>query len=127
MDTNVMVSALIGHGKPRRLLTSLLEGHEIVSSRQLLAELEDVLSRDRFGFTRQQIDGFVSIIIRASMVITIEECQETIIEDPDDDVVLATALGEAKYIVTGDRHLLKLKEYKGDMILPVNDALDMLA
>jgi predicted nucleic acid-binding protein len=49
-------------------------------------------------------------------------------KDPDDDVVLATALeGRAGYVVSGDRHLLRLKEYKGIMILPVSDMLKRLA
>ena len=128
LDTNVLVSALIGHGKPRRLLAKLLEGHEIVSSKQMLAELEDVLSRGRFGFTRRQINKFLSIMARGSTLAMAMECPEIISEDPDDDVVLATALeGRAGYVVSGDRHLLKLKEYKGIMIVPVSDMLKKLA
>lgn len=128
LDTNVLVSALVGHGKPRRLLFKLLEGHEIVSSKQMLAELGDVMSRGRFGFTKRQIGEFLSIIARGSTMATVTECPEVISEDPDDDMVLATALeGRAGYVVSGDRHLLRLREYRGITILPVDDALDMLA
>jgi putative PIN family toxin of toxin-antitoxin system len=128
LDTNVLVSALVGHGKPRRLLAKLLEGHEIVSSKQMLIEREDVLSRSRFGFTRRQINKFLSIMVRGSTVATVTECPMIISKDPDDDVVLATALeGRAGYVVSGDRHLLRLKEYKGIMILPVSDMLKRLA
>jgi len=127
LDTNVLVSALVGHGKSRRLLTKLFEGHEIVSSKQMLAELEDVLSRRKFGFTRHQLDEFLLIMVRRSIVATVMECAEIITEDPDDDVVLATALeGEAGYIVSGDKHLLRLKEFKGIKIVTVGETLELL-
>jgi len=127
LDTNVLISALVGHGKPRRRLAKLLEGHEIVSSKQMLAELEDVMSRSRFGFTRRQINEFLSIMARGSIIATVKECPKIILEDPDDDAVLATALeGQAEYIVSGDMHLLRLKEYEGIMILPVDDMLKKL-
>lgn len=80
LDTNVLVSALVGHGKSRRLLTKLFEGHEIVSSKQMLAELEDVLSRRKFGFTRHQLDEFLLIMVRRSIVATVMECAEIITE-----------------------------------------------
>lgn len=48
VDTNVLISALIDHGKPRRLVSKLLERHTMVSSTQILAELADVLSREKF-------------------------------------------------------------------------------
>jgi len=48
VDTNVLISALMGHGKPRRLVRKLLQKHDVVSSPQLLVELFDVLSRKQF-------------------------------------------------------------------------------
>ncbi|HEY4699644.1 MAG TPA: putative toxin-antitoxin system toxin component, PIN family, partial [Nitrososphaerales archaeon] len=52
---------------------------------------------------------------------------KVVAEDPDDDLVLNTAYsGKAAYIVTGDRHLLALKEFKGIKILTVNEMLQAL-
>lgn len=49
-DTNVLVSALLFGGLPRRLLDWALQGRFVlVTGDELLDELEDVL-RDRFGF-----------------------------------------------------------------------------
>ena len=45
------------------------------------------------------------------------------LDDPGDNMVLACALeAGAQYIVTGDPHLLNLKEYRGVHILSVADA-----
>ncbi len=47
--------------------------------------------------------------------------------DPADDVVLASALeGEADYIVTGDRHLLFLREYHKTKIVTVKQMLALI-
>ena len=42
IDTNVLVSALIHDGKPRKLILELLNRHTVILSRQILAELADV-------------------------------------------------------------------------------------
>jgi putative PIN family toxin of toxin-antitoxin system len=127
LDINVLVSALVGHGKSRRLLTKLFEGHEIVSSKQMLAELVDVLSREKFGLNRRQIEEFLSIMVRKSLVVTVTECPEIITEDPDDNTILATASeGEAEYIVSGDRHLLELREFGEIKIVTVGKMLELL-
>jgi predicted nucleic acid-binding protein len=47
---------------------------------------------------------------------------ERVCRDPDDDVVLATALaGGCRCIVTGDRDLLVLGEYQGIVIVSPRD------
>jgi len=127
LDTNVLVSALVGHGRPRRLLIELLEGHGVVSSAQMLGELGDVLSRSRLGFPKGQVDDFLLILVRGSVMATPVDCPGVIAEDPDDDVVIATALGGgAQYIVSGDRHLLGLREFRGIRVVSVREMLDIL-
>ena len=49
---------------------------------------------------------------------------EPIARDPDDDHVLACAIGAgAAVIVTRDRNLLKLEPFRGVRILPAHEAL----
>lgn len=46
-------------------------------------------------------------------------------DDPDDDRVLECAIaGKVDYVVSGDRHLLKLKSYKGIPILTVRQFME---
>jgi putative PIN family toxin of toxin-antitoxin system len=113
VDTNVLVSALINRGKPRRLVLKLLEEHTVILSRQMLAELADVLTRDKFMVKSSQVDKYLASLLRKSKIVPASSRFKVISEDPDDDVVLNTAYnGKAEYIVTGDRHLLALKEFK---------------
>ena len=127
LDSNVLVSALLGQGGPRRLLLILSREHTIVSSVQMLAELEDVLHRDKFQLTDGQIADYLSLIISGSTVLDVANYSKVIKADPDDDVVLASALeGEADYLVTGDKHLLLLREYHRTKIITVKQMLALI-
>ncbi len=128
VDTNVLVSALVGHGRPRRLVAELLQRHQIVTSRQMLAELVDVLSREKFKeVQKSQVNSFLSVISSRVFLVTVKQTFKAISEDQDDDIVLSTAhAGKAAYIVSGDRHLLDLKRFDGIRIISVNEMLRLL-
>jgi len=93
VDNNVLISALVGHGKPRRLLTELLERHQIVSSAQMLAEFVEVMSRDKFAEVgRSGLASFLSILVRRTTIVSVKHTRRLIAQDPEDDMVLSTAL-----------------------------------
>jgi putative PIN family toxin of toxin-antitoxin system len=127
IDTNVLVSALIHDGKPRKLFLELLEKHTVILSRQMLAELADVAGRDKFPVTSVQVARFLSSLIRMAKVVPDNALFIEAAKDPDDDVVLNTAYaGKADFIVTGDKHLLTLNNFKKTKIVTVNQMQDIL-
>lgn len=108
LDTNVLVSAVLFGGLPRTLLDRALRGEfELVTGVLLLDEFEDVL-RERFGFdraaarlTRAEVEAVAELAVPVTV--------RAVSRDPDDDIVLATAVaGQATVLVTGDRDLLVL-------------------
>jgi len=123
-----LIWALVGHGKPRRLLTALLERHQIVSSLQMLAEFVEVMSRDKFAEVgRSRLASFLSILVRRTTIVSVKHTRKLIAQDPDDDIVLSTAhKGNASHIVSGDGHLLGLKRFKGVKIVTVDEMLETL-
>ncbi len=129
VDTNVLVSALVGRGKPRRLILKLLENHTVMFSHQMLAELADVLSREKFREVRSsQVDRFLTGLVKASKVVKVTSRFKGVAEDPDDDIVLNTAYdGKVDYIVTGDKHLLALKKFRGTEIVNVNQMSEIIS
>jgi len=127
IDTNVLGSALIDDGKPRKLVLRLLDRHTVIVSRQMLSELADVVARGKFAVKSSQFDRFLSSLIRTSKVVPDHDRFKVVSEDPDDDVVLNAAYtGRADFIVTGDRHLLTLVQFKKTRILSVNEMLEVL-
>ncbi|MHB2036154.1 MAG: putative toxin-antitoxin system toxin component, PIN family [Nitrososphaerales archaeon] len=128
IDTNVLVSALVGHGRPRALVSLLLEEHTILSSTELLAELSDVLSREKFTTVRRsQVNEFLTILTSKVVIVKTKSIPKIVAQDPDDDVVLAVASGaEAQYVISGDRHLLSLEKFEGISIISVGQMLGIL-
>ncbi len=127
IDTNVLISALIHDGKPRKLILELLNRHTVILSRQMLAELADVAGRDKFHVTGSQVERFLSIMVKMAKIVPDNALFKEVAYDPDDDVVLNAAYaGKADYIVTGDKHLLTLNNFKKTKIVTVNQMLEIL-
>ncbi len=128
IDTNVLVSALINNEKSRKLVLKSLEEQTVILSSQMLAELADVISRNKFSVTSSQVNKFISILVKKATMVSVHSIPKVILEDPDDDVVLTTALiGKAEYVVTGDKHLLKIACYKKIQIVSVNQFIQIKA
>jgi putative PIN family toxin of toxin-antitoxin system len=74
-----------------------------------------------------KVNPFISILIRRATVVPIISNLKVVLEDPDDDVVLNTAIsGKADYIVSGDKHLLKIGNYKEIQIISINEFTQIL-
>ena len=122
IDTNVLVSAYVGHGRPRRLVSELLRKHEVVTSPQLLAEVADVLSREKVVGDAPGADRFVAQVGRMATTVAPRPLPGSVPEDPDDEIVLGAALeGHASHVVTGDEHLLKLGTFRGIRVVTVTE------
>src|SRR5271157_1433777 len=125
LDTNVLVSAVISDGKPRKLLNKGIEKQfSVVISDQILKELVTVLHRPKFKTSEGEIDRIMLALAETGEVIKVRSSFVIMKDDPADDMVLNTAYdGRADMIVSGDNHLLKLKSFKGIRILKVSEAL----
>jgi len=108
LDTNVWVSALINpRGFPARLRDAWIAGRfDVVVSIPLLAEIADVLTRPRiqtkYGLTVDEIEQFLRLLQERAIHAT-PTGELHICRDPDDDLILETAvLGGAQYAVSRD-------------------------
>src|SRR5216117_2703595 len=88
----------------------------------------EVMSRDKFAEVgRSGLASFLSILVRRTTIVSVKHTRRLIAQDPEDDMVLSTALkGNASYIVSGDEHLLDLKRFKGVKIVTVDEMLETL-
>ena len=128
LDTNVIVSAVVSGGKPRQLLDKGIDGRfQIVVSEFILKEVGTVLRRPKFRASEDEIGNIILTLMQSGDVTTVTSSFKVVEEDPADDAILNTAFdGGAEILVTGDRHLLELKEYKRTKILSVSEALKQL-
>jgi uncharacterized protein len=121
IDTNVFISSLLStEGNPRRVID--LWRHEKITlcmSKEILAEYFEVLGR--FGM-KDEPEGKELVQLfqkRYNQVFVSSPAAVTAIkEDPADNKFLeCAAAADARYIVSGDRHLLNLKTFKNVRIL----------
>ncbi len=133
-DTNTVVSAFLWGGPPAQLLESArAERITLFSSAALIAELEDVLGRQKFAARIARVGSSAPELLAGYLALTTLVRAATLAapvsRDPDDDHVLACALAaKAELIVSGDkRHLLILGEYQGIPIRTAAEALGQLA
>ncbi len=113
IDTNIWVSAFLNpQGYPARLVAAGKGGGlVVVSSPPLMEELMEVLLRPRIMKIRQistsdveaYVRGVASVVRMVSVSGTLHLCR-----DPDDDVVLETAVvGGAQYVVSRDEDITR--------------------
>jgi putative PIN family toxin of toxin-antitoxin system len=132
LDTNVVASALLWDGAPRQLLRwGFGKDVRLLTSTPLLQELTEILSRPKFAMKIQasqlSVDQLVDLYAAVVAVVTPVPLPR-IAPDPDDDVVIATALAaKADFVVTGDRTLLSVRKYEGVQIISVNEAIEAIA
>jgi len=123
LDPGVLISGLISaKGAPRSLLWLWLEGSfELISCPVLLAELERVLLRPKFGsyVTAREVREYLGLLRRLSSMEPDPEVTTGLTPDPGDDylVALARAAG-ADFIVSGDPHLTELKQARPPVLTP---------
>jgi putative PIN family toxin of toxin-antitoxin system len=132
LDTNTALSGLLWGGTPGYLIDAAVAGRiQLASSTALLAELQGVLSREKFskqlatrGLTVDDVfDGYAALVLIVAPAVIVP----TITRDPADDQVLAAALAaQVDLIVSGDAHLLDLKRFQDIEIVTAATALERI-
>lgn len=130
VDTNTVISGLLWRGNPSRVLEAARTGSiQLFTSLALLAELDEVLQRPKFTqrlslaavTSRELVVGYAAL----ASIVQPAAIAPVVIDDPDDDAVLACALAaRADTVVSGDSHLLMLQEYCG---IPIMTAAQLLS
>ena len=118
LDTNVIISAFITHGHAIELLEYCMINHKIYTSEFIIEEVKKNL-KTKFEYSDEEIGEVINFV--KSNFIHVgkhKKLKEIISRDVDDDNVLAVAIFEkVDCIVTGDKDLLIIKNYKNINIL----------
>ena len=81
------------------------------------------MARD-FSLEKQEIDDIINSVAYFTHLIKPKEKVEVVKEDPDDDRILECALAcRAKFIISYNKHLLKLKTFRGIKIVTPEEFL----
>jgi putative PIN family toxin of toxin-antitoxin system len=120
VDTNVIVSSLINsHGAPGRIVQLFKEGQcDLLVSDEILAEYFRSLNYEKVarfhGLSPASVSKFLSEMKSFSLFTQVSVHIRAVAADLDDNKFIEAAVaGGAEFIVSGDKHLLELREYDG--------------
>lgn len=125
-DTNIFISAFVVPGSQgeRAFLLARQKRFELYTSVPILTETANKL-REKFDQSEEDIKEALKMISRAAEVLK-PSIKLDVLEDVPDNRILECAVeAKADVIVTGDRHLLKLKKFQGIPIVRLVDFLRM--
>ncbi len=126
LDTNIFISSFGWNGKPKQIFQKCIDGElELIISPKQVEELQRVLNYPKFNFNEEEKETFLALILEIAILIEITGKVDVIKEDPDDNVILETAIiGAAEYIITGDPHLLNVKQFLNIKIVTATNFLE---
>ena len=126
IDANIFISSFFWGGNPRMVFDRVINGiDELFITDKILDEISTVMLRDKFDLENHKVEEYIKIIENYSVKIYHDENIEKVSRDIDDNKILKCALeGNVDFIITGDKDLLVLKEYKNIKIINPKKYLD---
>lgn len=127
IDTNFLISAMQWDNSVAfKLLRRFLETNiKIFTTKKILDEFSEVLQRD-FKYNKEETTNILEEVLAFVNLIEAKEKIKIVKEDPDDDKIIECAVASnSNYIITYDKHLLKIKEYKSIKIITPEEMLKL--
>lgn len=127
LDTNIIVSSALG-GALVLILEKWDEGKfTVIVTSDILREYFEVFNRSKFKLKQETIDRITRYLYQFSEFVVPEERIEFVKSDRADDKFLEAAVaGQVDFIVSGDKHLLDLKEFRSIPIISGREFIVLL-
>ncbi len=127
LDTNIIISSALG-GALVFVLEKWDEGKfTVIVTTDIVSEYFEVLNRPKFGLKQETIDRITQYIYQFSEFVVPEEQIRFLEDDPKDDKFIEAAIaGKVDFIVSGDKHLLAIKEFRSIPIVSGREFLEWL-
>ena len=124
IDTNIYISAIFWNGKHREVIDLGRDGKiTIFTSLDIENEIAGKL-KTTFKLAEEDVNQILLDFSTFTLPIRISKQLIVVQDDPDDNKFIECAVEcKANYIISGDRHLLNLKEYEGIKLIKSSDFL----
>lgn len=123
LDTNIFISALVlPSGQAQKAVLAAVEGRfDLAISKPIIHEVIEVLAR-KFARDAEEL-ARVAVFLSEFEVVQPRRTLQVLSDEPDNRILECAITARAKVIVTGDRAMLALQEYKGIRILTLREFL----
>lgn len=126
-DSNIYISALQFGGVPLQFLNAARDGvFRLAISDPIVDEISGVLL-NKFRWSAAMVDEARENLPDFTLLAKPTRTLSIIVEDPDDDRIIECAVASGShYIVSGDKHLLRLAHYENIRIIKVAEFLTLI-
>ncbi len=129
LDTNIFVSGIHWQqGASGKILDVWFDNKfELIYSEEIIQEIATILSNFKKNLSNEDLIHWLSLIESKGTVVFPQIKFNAVKTDPDDNKFIDTAVeANADYIVSQDRDLLDIKEFKGIKIINPQDFIKIL-
>ncbi|TLD40535.1 MAG: putative nucleic acid-binding protein, contains PIN domain [Candidatus Jettenia ecosi] len=121
-DSNIFISAFVIPGsKAEKAILRVIEGNDtLLISKEIIKEILEVLST-KFQRDREAISHVAVYLSDIAQEVNPTKRIHIFKDDPDNRILECAFYGKADAIVTGDKEMLKLKEYKGIKVISLKE------
>ncbi len=133
LDTNVWISIALNKTLAEEFLPLIREEKiEVCLSKALVTELARVITYPKIGTILEQagIEPLVALssIVESATLVRTRQTVREIEDNPADNRVLECAIyAKARFLVSGDKHVLKLGEFRGVKIVTARKFLETMS
>lgn len=126
-DTNIFISAfVIPGGKAEKAFILAIRGtFALYTSVFILTEVSQKL-QEKFDWDEKRIIELLRFIKSIAVILKTMSILHVLKDEPDNRVLECAVEGKVDFVVTGDKHILALREYKGITIVNLSDFLKLI-
>jgi putative PIN family toxin of toxin-antitoxin system len=125
LDTNVIVAAFAARGLCAEVFEVCASSQSIILSEHIITETRKALL-GKIKLPGQIADELLFYLRDTCEFVEPGHIDKSICRDPDDLAIIGTAVkGRAEFIVTGDAHLLQIKDFRGIKIVTPREFWDL--
>jgi len=128
LDANIFISSFFWGGNPEIIMKRIISGtDELYLSKEILDEIENVIKRPKFNADSDMVNYFINSIEEIGNKITPRKYIKNGSRDKSDNKYIECGVtAVADYIISGDIHLLELKQYAKIKIVTAREYLEIV-
>jgi len=128
LDANIFISSFFWDGNPKSIVERIISGlDELFISKEILDEIDNVVRRPKFNASNDQINYFLNSIEEIGNIITPQKQIKKGSRDKTDNKYIECGItAKADYIISGDVHLLEIKQYGNIKIVSAKEYLGLI-
>ncbi|MDR2466954.1 MAG: putative toxin-antitoxin system toxin component, PIN family [Prevotellaceae bacterium] len=129
VDASIVVSAFILGGEPRKVIERVFNCvDKLYVTKEILAEFTDAVNRPKFCADADETKSYIrKIALKGRKATPPKRSRNRNGNTPDNKYIACGAAGNAAYIISGDAHLLELKQYENIRILTAKEYLETMS